>query len=520
MFRGIDIGTASVRLYGGTELEKAIGRKYHGGGKITQSSVEIWQAITEVCPLHDIKALAIAATCSMVVREVVEQDGEAYLVPFNCGSSTSDDVILWMDSRAAAQCSSLNEKLPGDVLAAIGGAVIPEMGLAKLKWLSENYPTKHLVAFEMYDWFSYVFINGIEDSRVPSHPAKVEGTHAMDGSIKGWSSELLRHLGITVEIGSTSAVDLPPVGTPVGTVHRQFTEGTVVVGHGCIDCYGGWLSMNLASGHDSTLSMVAGTSTCFLLLLTSPHSVPGIWGPYPQLLGRDFPALFEFGQPATGALLEELYEESGIDVPDVGHFIDVVEARCARLEAEKGSLVVLFKDHFYYGDKHGNRSPFNDFDMSEVTMGGAHPHDAVVLRYHLILEFLVLQTKQIIDIIEQHQAPIRKIVISGSQARNPRLVALLQLALPAVSISIASGNQKLHVARGASLAAEVAWHASHGASYASTMTSVLALNSHQDVIEAVELTEDKSVLDTKYWFLDRVSRLQAEYRQRIRGLSP
>lgn len=148
-------------------------------------------------------AVFVAATCSMAVVEKIETESGIFYEPLD------EEIIVWMDSRAKRQAKWLNEKLPQDVLARIGGHVTPELGIAKLKWVDEKYKNsgRHVVVFELYDWVSYLFAaGGMADEGLVRCLAPEalfgRGSHAMDGLVKGWSDELLEELGILVRVGA------------------------------------------------------------------------------------------------------------------------------------------------------------------------------------------------------------------------------------------------------------------------------------------------------------------------------
>lgn len=94
------------------------------------------------------------------------------------------------------------------------------------------------------------------------HPLQFSGLYTIDGSIKGWSTQLLCEAGILIEIGGLDGSGgSPRLGEPVGTVIGI----NAIIGYGCIDCYVGWINSNVTAKAGSYF-MVAGTSTCFIHL--------------------------------------------------------------------------------------------------------------------------------------------------------------------------------------------------------------------------------------------------------------
>lgn len=437
---GIDIGSASVRVCCEDsetwELPISIS---NDGDSVTQSSNEIIDAIWTLlkkCP-SPVSRIAVAATCSMVVMERKVINGRKRLVPLDLGVGSSN-IIMWMDSQATTQTKEINsDKELKSVVHRLGGQVVPELGVPKLRWLSEKYP-QDLVAFELYDWVTYYFLVGMED--VVKETEYADDSYAMDGSIKGWSRSMLDKMGIgrNITIGTSESVrgNMPrqrsPMGTPLGKMDIQelgWTSSPIVT-HGCIDSYAGWLAMD-SGGTKGTLSMVAGTSTCFILAVRSklePASVPGIWGPFNYTLSDPELYVYEFGQPATGKLFERLFD--GMD-----NAFEWVETKTREIEATHGvSINRLLKHYFYSGDVYGNRSPYNSFEVSEMVIDGynaseqklARTTDAsetsLVIKYNLTLEFLAFQTKQLLSMVPM---AIEEIIICGSQSANERFLQLL-----------------------------------------------------------------------------------------------
>lgn len=472
-YLGVDVGSGSVRCMLTTENYRAtqsreISINYSPENRtiVTQSSREIYRAIEEcfqhlieLSPVKAIDGISVTATCSMVVREVVEEAGtKMVLGPYN----GDQDIIMWMDSRSSGECEKLNGLVPRDKLLIVGGSYIPEMGLPKLKWLSDH-TDKQLMCFELYDWISHLLIIGDGETVPYNHSYGIDDV-AMDGSIKGWSEEFLSLVKIRngIRIGGCGLERsrVMPLGSAIGTMATELTSklgisGQPTVYHGCIDCYAGWVSTNpdiLERKVDGLLSMIAGTSTCFVLPTSSPEAEPidGVWGPFWQLLPNK--RVYSFGQPATGKLFEELFREYS-DIIGNHNGFEFVEEQTRKVELEHNQTInSLLRCYFYYGDVYGNRSPYNDFSMSEAYIDNAnssilqasvlrdHTLTSLVVRYNLILEFLAFQTEQIIRSIQSHES-IYQVEVSGSQAANARFMQLLSTVLQVSVISTPASSQ-------------------------------------------------------------------------------
>jgi len=463
---GIDIGTSAIRV--NDLLSEVIDSTTNpDNNHVSQSSqlifTKILQALSSL-EYDDFHSIAVSATCSMVVLNTVSINGERFLQPFNTSCSPdkyvtdfNHDVLLWMDNRATDQTEQLNTDLQNTpAIRSVGNRFVPELGLPKLKWLSENYPNEHLVCFELFDWISYLFINGGFDEnscvKYPSHFADfTDDSIAIDGSIKGWSQKSLVEFGISknIKIGTNvNSKENLHLGYPLGELHasiRNFigihASSKCIVVNGCIDSYAGWIGQ--LDPTVNYVAMTAGTSTCCILgMVGCTQPILGIWGPFNQLAIDNEYLIYAFGQPATGKLYERLIQTS-IFRKHAGNESDPflwLETKTIELEQIHNRLInALIKNYFYYGDVYGNRSPYNDYQMSEMVIDGVNSCKqldlvisgdditSLVIRYNLIIEFLVFQFKQIIDRMSEANRNINPpgIVVSGSQSKNDRFLQML-----------------------------------------------------------------------------------------------
>ena len=567
---GIDVGTGSVRVYcenkDTIQTYEAEIATTHNANFITQSSKEIFTKILDLFArlnIDHVSGISTTATCSMVVLQKMEVNGSTFLKPFSQISGISDtngpipnqDVFLWMDGRAFKQTDRYNQRLRDTKFSSsVGGKFVPELGVPKLKWLSDNFPESNLVCFELYDWINYLLLVGgfLEKELVEYRPRKKDfnnDSSAMDGSIKGWLKQTLTsvfEISKNIEIGGAdfdvATEFLLPVGYPLGTVHKAFAFKDAVVGNGCIDCYAGWLSTIVAPENrlgltGGQLSMIAGTSTCFLLASECTSPITGVWGPYDKLLPNV--QMYELGQPATGKLFEKLFSKFDKLIQDklgdkasASDIFAYVEEETVRLLSP--TITRAIRNYFYYGDVFGNRSPLSDFTMSEMVIDGYNydcklapiidSHDKVaslVIRYNLILEFLCFQTKHIIEVLSQpEQINITEIVVSGSQANNRRFLQLLS-DITNLKVTKLCEKSKYSVAKGASIMAEAGtglMQEKNAAnidadSYARVLGRIIRNTTEQE--EVVPTKVDELLVAKKYEIYKDMAKVQAKYRELV-----
>ena len=227
----------------------------------------------------------------------------------------------------------------------------------------------------------------------------------------------------------------------------------IAVGSGVIDAYAGWVgtvgakvhlgSDQLDSGvpkNDmsqafSRLAAVAGTSTCHLAMSKEPVFVDGVWGPYRDVLLPDF-WMAEGGQSATGELLKHVlethpaYNETMSMAESFNTSIyDYLNSHLEELREKTNAPTISYlgRHFFFYGDLWGNRSPIADSNMtgSVIGLSSDRSMDGLAIYYYATMEFIAMQTRQIIEKMNDSGHSITSIFMSGSQCQNKILMELM-----------------------------------------------------------------------------------------------
>lgn len=230
----------------------------------------------------------------------------------------------------------------------------------------------------------------------------------------------------------------------------------IAVGSGVIDAYAGWigtvgakvsLSENNINSEESSnhvsqaftrLAAVAGTSTCHLAMSPKPVFVNGVWGPYRDVLIPDY-WLAEGGQSATGELLKHVTEthpayQAALSQASTlnTNIYDYLNEHLREMVASQSAPAISYlgRHFFLYGDLFGNRSPIADPNMkgSVVGLSSDKSLDGLALYYYGTLEFIALQTHQIVEAMNAAGHVISSIFMSGSQCQNPVLMSLIATA--------------------------------------------------------------------------------------------
>lgn len=501
-FVGVDVGTGSARacvIDSTGEIlavtTQAITKWEPKPDYFNQSSTEIWDSVCSCVTLAIsqanidktlVKGIGFDATCSLVVLDEETDDPVAVGPDF---AAKDQNIVLWMDHRAPDQTNAINAT-QNKLLQYVGGKMSIEMEIPKALWLKENMPEGAFEKCKFYDLADFLThrASGSEDRSFCSIVCKQGYVPVgIDGSVKGWSKEFLEEINLPElaednfrRLGGVNGENglILSAGAKIGyltedTAERMGLTTNVAVGSSVIDCYAGWIGTIAAkidphllfpdddeedteddgevkSLKDSIglvsqrLAAVAGTSTCHLVMSKDPIFVPGVWGPYRDVI---FPGrwLAEGGQSCTGELLHHVltshpsYHEVGKNaLTSQVSIFDWLNTHLDKMRIEEGapSIAYLARHYFFYGDLHGNRSPIADPRMkgSVIGMDMNTGQDNLALVYYAAVEFIGQQTRHIIDTLNRSGHNIKQIYLSGGQCRNSLLTQTMATAtgLPVV----------------------------------------------------------------------------------------
>ncbi|KAJ5193577.1 hypothetical protein N7449_009719 [Penicillium cf. viridicatum] len=469
---GIDVGTGSARAclidHTGEIVSVAsenIGLWQPEQDYYEQSTSDIWRCIClvvrralderQVSP-SQVHGIGFDATCSLCLFSYESDNPVSVTRPeFN----TERNVILWLDHRASKETDTINAT-GHKVLRYVGGKMSLEMEVPKIPWLKNNMPEETFSQCKFYDLpdaLTHIATGG--DARNFSSIVCKQGylPKGVEGSDKGWQQDFLSEIGL----GELADRGFDRIGGVNGETGRHLNAGElagtlsekaaselglcpgIAIGSGVIDAMLGGLALS-----DSTLSgrveafsrlaVVAGTSSCHIAMSPKPVFVPGVWGPYRDTIFPDC-WMAEGVQSATGQLLKHVLEthpafkqaQSNSDSQGVNIF-GFLNNRLRDLANEKGVSCVadLARHFFFYGDLLGNRSPLADSRMrvSIIGLSSDVSIETLAIHYYGTLEFIALQTKQIVDTMNDSGHHITPIFMSGSQCQNEILVNLIASA--------------------------------------------------------------------------------------------
>lgn len=303
----------------------------------------------------------------------------------------------------------------------------------------------------------------------------------------------------------------------------------VKIGSGVIDAYAGWIGSigakvplpSVANNNNDDdgdgdsedqafhrLAVVAGTSTCHLVMSKEPVYVPGIWGPYRDVLLKDR-WMAEGGQSTTGALLQNVLtthasyqaalERAAAASPPTNIF-DFLSEHLEAMREQQGAPTVgyLARHMFFYGDKHGNRSPIADPAMRGAVVGLSMDAsiDDLALQYYAAMEFIAQQTRHIVDTLNAAGHRISSIFMSGGQCKNAVLMHLIADAT-GLPVAIPKYTQDAVVLGAAMLGAKAATADDMGNT--ESLWSVMArMNQVGQVVAPTDNVHERRLLAAKF----------------------
>jgi len=351
------------------------------------------------------------------------------------------DVLCWMDHRGEHEAEEISRT--GDrYLDHVGGSVSPEMHLPKLLWLKRHSPAA---------WERVVAVRDLCDELAKR--ATGIARHSICGlscklpylpaDPKPWRCELLERLGIADLLNLGQLLESPAL---VGTLHGHVSrEGSEVLGVrsglpvavGLIDAEAGALGAvgrGFQGRINETLALIGGTSTCYISWAADERRIPGVWGPFKDAI---FPGywMHEAGQSLSGSALDAVLatHPGSPKQPSARLHADTAAAVLHLLDTE--GPVFAARRHVV-PDWLGNRAPLGDGSARALLTGLGQDisHRAFLEQYYATARGLVLQSRHIVEHLNEHGYAIGQVALAGGHLKNPLLVRLYRDALGADAI--------------------------------------------------------------------------------------
>jgi FGGY-family pentulose kinase len=438
----VDVGTKSARAGIFDRGGRLRGRGDHpillhepGGGRAEHSSDDIWQAVCAAvrsarraadARAEDIAGLAFDATCSLVVLDAAGRP-----LPVSASEEEGWDTISWMDHRAlaeAAECSALAHP----VVAVAGGVMSPEMQAPKAMWLKRHRPDaweRAGLLFDLADFLAWRASGSTARSRCTLTAKWPYSAHEREG----WQHDFLESVGLSDLLRRGGFSGAAPVGADLGALTPEAADALGLtprcrVAAGMVDAFAGTLGVfaphALAAGAEAGhAALIAGTSSCVMMMTKKPTSLAGFWGPYAEIAVPGY-WMTEGGQSATGALLDHMVRMHAAGGEPTAGRHRAIAARVAELRAREGEafgagLHVL-------PDFHGARAPLAAPAARGVISGLTldASFDGLCRLYWRSCVGIALGIRHILDTLAEAGPAIRTLHVTGGHTKNPLLMEL------------------------------------------------------------------------------------------------
>jgi FGGY-family pentulose kinase len=395
---------------------------------------EIWRAVGEAVravlaanpgEAASVRGLAFDATSSLYV----EAHGEP---PLDGGA----DVLCWMDHRGEAEAEEIGRT--GDrYLSYIGGSVSPEMHLPKLLWLKRNRPGAWARVTAVRDLCDELArrATGVDRHSVCGLSCKLPYLPADQDP---WRRSLLADLGIADLLSLGRLSDTPGrVGalhgmvSAAGSADLGLPAGTPVA-VGLIDSEAGALGVigrGYLAAMNNTVALIGGTSTSYMTWAADERRVPGVWGPFKDAV---FPGywMHEAGQSLSGAALDAVLatHPGSPGAPSAEHHAETARAVLSCLDAEGPAFAAR---RHVVPDWLGNRAPLGDGGVRALLTGIGEDttRRSFLEQYYATARGLVLQSRQVIQHLNNHGYALDRAALAGGHLKNPLLTRLYRDAL-------------------------------------------------------------------------------------------
>ncbi|XP_017861802.1 PREDICTED: FGGY carbohydrate kinase domain-containing protein [Drosophila arizonae] len=449
-FIGVDVGTGSARA----ALVNTKGQVEHQAVEkiktwtpdpefYEQSSDDIWRAVCKVVKhvisnitRAQVKGIGFDATCSLVL---IDKKGSPLTV-----SKTSVDeqnVILWMDHRAAEEADQINATAH-PILKYVGGKVSLEMQMPKLLWLKRYLPYSFNNmgrAFDLPDYLTWR-ATGVDTRSLCSVVCKWN----YDAEENKWNADFLRSIDLEELTRSNFSIignHMESPGKPVGSGLTKLAAeelgllpGTMV-STSLIDAHAGILGTLGCQAEDideditTRMALIAGTSTCHMSLTKSICFAKGIWGPYKSAVLPGY-YLNEGGQSIAGHLLDHILKshDSYATLKDkLGgdkYIYQHLNQLLPKIAASQGlpDMAYLTQDVHVWPDLHGNRSPVADPTLRGMITGldMARGVESLAIIYLAFVQALAYGSRHIIENLYHYKRPqFKSMLFCGGLSKNP-----------------------------------------------------------------------------------------------------
>jgi L-ribulokinase len=409
---GVDFGTLSVRVsifddqkgrLGAGVAEYPVHRKQADPDYATQSHADHMRALE----LATKSALKSASVNGAEVKAIALDTTGSTVIPVDANLEPLDEYYLWADHRSWREAAEITQKAHQYRLEAInwcGGVYSSEWGFSKLlHWLRHN-PEKRdrfFSAFEHCDYLAAVLC-GIRDlAQAPRSICAMGHKWMWNESLGGLPPEdflvsvdpLLA--GVRARLAGRYLNSQSLAGQlSEEWAHKLSLAPGALIPVGAFDAH--WDAVGAGIQLGDAVNVI-GTSTCIIGLSERTTLVPGVCGVVPGSVEPHLTGI-EAGLSAVGDIFDAIARRAGSSVA-------ALSQQLAGYRAGQTGLLRLTWDN-------GDRTVLVNPELGGVTLGWNLSSIAADELFAAI-EGTALHTRVILERMEQHGSPIRRIINGG-----------------------------------------------------------------------------------------------------------
>jgi L-ribulokinase len=414
---GVDFGTLSVRVsifdhrqgrLGSGAAEYPLLRKKEDPDRATQKHADHMDALV----LATGRALAAAGVDGHEIAAIALDTTGSSVVPAGDGLVPLDDYYLWCDHRAWREAAAITQAAHDSHLEAIdwcGGVYSSEWGFAKLlHWLRHNPETRGrwVTALEHCDMVVATLCGIADPAAVPRSVCAMGHKWMWNRSLGGFpADEFLQKVdpllaGIGLKLGGRYATSDQIAGrlSPAWAARLGLSPG-IPIPVGALDAHWDAIGAGVRLGD---VVNVIGTSTCIMAIAERPNLVPGVCGVVQGSIHPRYTGI-EAGLSATGDIFDAIAKRAGSSVAALSHGLE-------NFRAGQTGLLRLTWDN-------GDRTVLVNPELGGATLGWRLTTTAQDELFAAI-EGTAFHTRVILERMEEHGVPVRRIVNAGGIPRK------------------------------------------------------------------------------------------------------
>ncbi|HEY3383711.1 MAG TPA: ribulokinase [Vicinamibacterales bacterium] len=414
---GVDFGTLSVRVsvvdstkgrLGSGVAEYPLNRRKNDPDHATQSHDAHMDALVQAT--H--RAIEAAGVDGHHVEAIALDTTGSSVIPVGEGLVPLDDYYLWCDHRAWREAARITEVAHQTGLDAIhwcGDVYSSEWGWAKLLHWLRNNPDKRprfVTALEHCDMVAAVLTGVTDPARIPRSICAMGHKWLWNEALGGLPPESFLAAvdpllaGVRDKIAGVYQTSDRRAGslTPSWAGRLGLSAG-IPIPVGAFDAHWDAVGAGVRLGD---IVNVIGTSTCIIAVGDKAACIPGLCGVVP---GSVIPTLtgIEAGLSATGDIFDAIARRAQTTVAALSEGLE-------RYRAGETGLLRLTWDN-------GDRTVLVNPELGGVTLGWNLSHSPQDDLFAAI-EGTAFHTRIILERMEQHGVPIRRVINGGGIPRK------------------------------------------------------------------------------------------------------